>query len=394
MRLEHYCTALSAWTDRHSRFLLASILTGCFAIRLLIYIAFEQVVISNSLFEGYLLPRLTTSPWKVDWSYGPLTYLIYWQLSYMPLSSLLNRALNALADSASAFIIAEVSRRFTTNSKALLSSASWAFAPTLIWSSTFGSTDALPILATLGAVYFLLKGRSNLALLLVGIGFALKWYPILLLPLIVRSLLPKHGTRRLIIISVCIFVFDGLLVIVSSAVSGLRPSGELALTIQYFSSRFPVGTSVWNLLVALIPSSSFSTSILSLASYFSITAIVLLVGLRSRVEPQLQFIRSSAIMLFAVVNIASQILPHYLLWFYPLMLIIVICEPMPSLIVRNLSLLFAGFLFAFLFTLPRQTSSILNPVPQAFVALPIPYDVLTIAAFQACAWILLKKIIK
>ncbi len=33
---------------------------------------------NGSLIDGYLIPRLIVRPWKVDWSYGPLTYDLYW----------------------------------------------------------------------------------------------------------------------------------------------------------------------------------------------------------------------------------------------------------------------------------------------------------------------------
>ncbi len=387
IRVDHHLSFSSIRMKAHANTLLASITIGCFVLRLVLFLAFQQYVSINSLIDAYLFPRLSANPWQVDWSYGPLTYLIYWSIAHLPLASLLARIPNFLADSTSTILVATIAGRYISTNRSLIASACWAFASPLIWASMFGSADSLPILAVLGAVYFTLTGEYKRAILLVGVGFTLKWFPILILPLIIRSRLSKRDLPRLLALSSFPFLLIGLLMGVASNLSGITLDGELGLTLHNFSSRVPAGTSIWNLLYAVISQNIISSTILIFASYSVITITLLVVSLRSPVYSSLQFLRSSAILLFCIVNIASQIQDNYLLWYYPLMLILILDEPVLRLVVTKLSLLASGFVFNFLFILPRLAA--IGQGPLALRAQPTLYDILTIASFQASVWILL-----
>jgi hypothetical protein len=377
--------------DKYWIGIVTALVVATFVVRFLVWWLFEvynsaYLVNNGGLIDSYLVPRLSVVPWQVDWSYGPFTYLLYWLISHASNAALFARVINFLADSISTYLVAAVGGRFLSKSKSLVAAACWAFAPPTIWGSVFGLVDSVPILATLGSVYLALSGRTRLAIFVVGAGFALKWYPIFILPLILRAHLSKQDRFKLVLFSLYPFALTGLLLIVNSYISGVTLTNELGLTLHNFSSRMPAGPSIWNLFLAIDHSQSILKPISVSIIYSLMLAAFLIVGLRSPVNSGLRFLRSSTNIIFVLVNISSQIQGNYLLWSYPLILIVILKEQIRRILFLKISVLVSGFVFDYLFIYPRLGNIAQGPL--ALIASPSTYDIFTIGAYQASVWVL------
>ena len=135
----------------------------------------------------YLVKDLTDYPWGF-YSYPPLW--LYW-LSIAALIGELIKGLNFLvfliklpviiSDVVIAFLLYRIGVEFGfSERRSMFLLYSWLFNPVVIYiSSVWGMFDSLPVLTTLLALLFTIRNRITLPGILLGLGAALKLYPVL-----------------------------------------------------------------------------------------------------------------------------------------------------------------------------------------------------------------------
>jgi len=88
-----------------------------------------------------------------------------------------------IADLICAFLIKKLVDDHTSSNKGTLAAAIWLLNPyVLLTGEMQGSIELIPIVSTLAGILFLKRRRVTLGSFLVGLGIALKLFPILLLP--------------------------------------------------------------------------------------------------------------------------------------------------------------------------------------------------------------------
>ncbi len=338
----------------------------------------------GSLVEGYLFPRLTVIPWKVDWSYGPLTYDLYWGIAQLPANQIVSRSINFLADAGTTYFVAVISRRFISPSRSLLAGAAWAFFPLSISNSVVGAIDALPVLSMIAAVHYALSQNPWRSFLFIAVGFNLKLFPILLLPIIVwtprRSMRPIH----LFAGSILPFILGLFLLLPTSSLSGFTPTSIVLMMFQRIEGRTPSGTSMLNSLTALLPQAQILREIFTTTSYLVMVMLIALITFRKSGSAKPQLVIGSALILFASVNLSVQVQTNYLLWYYPVIFVAILMEIKNFYAIIQLSLLALAIVLNNFFAFARFAQLTHDTLP----ATSSLFDLVTIVGYQIVAWLL------
>jgi hypothetical protein len=197
------------------------------------------------------------------------------------------------------------------------------------FAEVWGAPDVAASLLVLVSVGLAAKGRDKLAGVMLGVGTALKLFPIFLLPLLANHWYRRNSSRKDIALGVTASLLGLPVYFWWLTLEGMNPN----LWLEYTPVTQPIKA-----LLQFTSPIPFNLPVFSLTLYYFV-ALVLPKGM----YPGLQ---SSSLGALLVYSAFSDIYPHYLLWGLPLMTLDISRDPRRLKLV--LLILASSFLWGFL----------------------------------------------
>lgn len=206
-------------------------------------------------------------------------------------------------------------------------------APLALGSVVLTRFDLWPAAITAGALAALLAGRERLGAGLIGLGFAAKLYPGLLLPLLLAYVWKRFGRRRAL---VCAGIFVAVAAVVFVPFLALAPGGvwdsvfrqgSRPLQIESLGSALLIAAHhLWGLGVTMRSShgsqnlaGSGPNALAALQSVIQAAAVVAIWVWYAWGEPSRErLVRAAAAVVVAFVALGKVLSPQFLIWLIPL----------------------------------------------------------------------------
>ncbi len=206
-------------------------------------------------------------------------------------------------------------------------------APLALGSVVLTRFDLWPAAITAGALAALLAGRERLGTGLIGLGFAAKLYPGLLLPLALAYVWKRRGRRQALLcagifLAVAVVVFVPFLALAPGGVwNSVFRQGSRPLQIESLGSALLIAAHhVWGLGVTMRSShgsqnlaGSGPNSLAALQSVIQAVAVIAIWVWYARGEPSRdRLVQAGAAVVVAFVALGKVLSPQFLVWLIPL----------------------------------------------------------------------------
>lgn len=226
----------------------------------------------------------------------------------------------------------------------------WLLSPLTIYLIyILGNFDIMPAFFTLLSLYLISKNRILLSGLVFGIAVSLKLYPLIFLPPILISLIPKYKN---------IYLFSIFLVLpLVITIAPFAPS-------PYFWQSF-LGSGLTQKLLEL--------KLFTIPVFPVLYILILMVGRRLSVYSQISLV---GLLFFSTVKFH----PQWLVWFLPFFIVSLTTTRISRLLSSIFIVLF--FVYIFLFNDQFLTWGHFIPISPLFLTLTTPYDLIRLRFLQ------------